>query len=666
MTKVRAVVRRRWPLVAATTVLGLLAGIASGLLASGDDVERFEVEQVLVANTTGTEPVNVPQDALRITRGEVVDIAADALGQPGRRDELARLVEVTPEPDSGSIVVKVVDDDPEFASSVVQAFSNAFLQVINSELRGDDARRRDQLAERVEVAAREVEAFDQQFPFISRTDVPPPQTPNIDALVAERRRLTDAQSAAEQALQDFELSLSQREPYTTLGPENPRPVASLVAVPSSTPVRAVLLGGVGLLLGAALVVLVERLNRRIDTREELASLVKVPIIAEIGQLAEDKLPKDDRGCLTLEGVWSEQYRRVRSAIQFVQADADGGPDGGPTSAQQPGAVISRHARGRVPQVFMFVSALPGEGKSTSTVLTAMALAETGAETLIVNADFRRPTVERYLGARSSPSLADLAELRPDRPAVDDVVQHTGIDYLWLAAAGPPTIEVEGRLNAAREFATEAARRGGTVLIDSSPLRATNDAIDLLPIVDEVILVVRAGQSTSKSLEETLALLDMHHAPVLGVVLVGTSSGSDMYRYYGAYVDEAVEADRGRRRRGTPVRGARPAARPAPRPAPTPHGPFTPGANGHDPVGAPSCAPRPGAHAQPPPVGSYAKPRPPADAGHAPSPGLNGHDHPGASGHPAPEPRDAPPFATRPAAPPPYRGPGANPFAPRGR
>lgn len=562
MTKLRAILRRRWPVLLVALVLGLAAGFASIAVGPKRETTQYQAEQVVVANRVLGNPANVPQDALKVTRGDVPDVAAKALDRPQDRAALINKVRVTSDTDSSSIKLVVYDTDPKVASDIVQAFATAFLDVVNTELRSEDRRQLEQLTQRVDEANAALAAFDATNGFITRPDVALPSTPSIDALVAERRQLTDTLSTAKAALDQADLETSARQPYTTLGPEDPRVADSqLLEVPASPLFRAGLLGSIGLLLGVGLVMIIERVNQRVDTREELAELLTVPIIAEIGQISARKRPKHGDGRLRLDGIWSEHYRRVRSAIQFVQSEAmlrPSGPNGSngnngsngsegnasPVMSNQPGAVISGHRTraGTVPRVFLFASALPGEGKSTSVALTALALAETGIDTLVINADFRRPQVESYLGGKRSPSLADRAELSTERPSVDEVVQGTLAEHLWIAAAGDPTHEVGGRLEAAREVAAEAAARGGTVLIDSSPLRVSNDPIDLLPIVDEVILVVRAGRTTVKSLEDTVELLEMHHAPVLGVVLIGTLATREMYAYYQSYYQQADQAD----------------------------------------------------------------------------------------------------------------------------
>ena len=479
MTKVRAILRRRWPLLAITTVLGILAGTASALLGSGGAVEQFEAEQVLVATADAGADArsNVTQDQLKVTRGEVPGVAAELLGEPDQAEQLARDIDVTAEAESNSITLVATADDPERASNLVQAFSQAFLEVVNAELRSEDTRQLDELRQRADDAAVALEEFDTANADVLRPDAPVQDTPALNALLAERQRLVESLTQAEDRYLDFEIELGERAPYTTLGAENPQSAAGgVLSVPSSVPFRAVLLGLVGLVFGIGLVLVLERLRRRIDTRDELAELISVPILAEIHRLPPAKQPVDAAGRVQLEGAWSEDYRRVRSAIQFVQAQAraDASSNGAAVesgvTAAHAGAVISGHASGHVPRVFLFASALPSEGKSTSTALTALALAETGENALVINADFRRPTIEKYLGVSTAPSLADLARMDPNRPTIDKVVQPGPAENLWVAAAGPPTLDVKNRLRAAADLASEAARQGGTVLIDSSTCR----------------------------------------------------------------------------------------------------------------------------------------------------------------------------------------------------
>jgi Mrp family chromosome partitioning ATPase len=322
--------------------------------------------------------------------------------------------------------------------------------------------------------------------------------------------------------------------------------------------RAGLVGFIGLLLGVVLVMIVERLNQRIDTRDELAEQQPhIPILAEIGHLPRKRMTSHEDGRIRLDGVWAEHYRRIRAAIQFVQSHGsahrmsmangasslNGVPVATPANGSNANGANGNGANGNgaaaTPRVFLFTSTLPGEGKSTSCALTSLALAEVNVDTLVINGDFRKPQVDKLLGAAPSPSLADRAELTLDRPSIDDVVQASATPHLWMAAGGPPSFEVGTRLEAAREVALEGARRGATVLIDSPPLRVANDSIDLFPVVDGLILIVRAGRTTQKSLADTMELLELHHAPILGVVLIGTQGSRELYAYYDSYYSAGI-------------------------------------------------------------------------------------------------------------------------------
>lgn len=557
MTKLRAVVRRRWSILLLTALLGAVAGFVSVSIGTKRGITYFQAEQVIVANRQPGSLADVSQDALKVTRGAVLDRAAEMLEIDEPPQSIAGRVRTDVDTDSNSITLISVNPDPAYASRVVQAFSAAFLEVVNRDLRAEDTRQLEQLTQRRDETKAELEAFDTQNGFLSRTDVQLPQTETVNALLAERDRLVNANREAQQQLDQFELRTRQTAPYASLGSEKPRVAdAQLIEVPESPIFRAGLLGSIGLLLGVGLVLIIERVNQRIDTRSELAELIHVPIIAEIGRIPARHRHDGGSDLVSLDGVWSEHYRRVRSAIQFVQTAASAptrnGDDLNGHAKVANAAVITGHQteEGVVPRVFLVVSALPGDGKSTTAALTALALAETGQDTVVVDADFRKPRVEKYLGVGRNPSLADRAVLDVNRPSIDDIVQPANVPHLWVAASGPPTSEVTARLQAAKEVTEEAAARGGTVVIDTSPLRVSNDPIDLLSAVDEVVLVVRAGRTTVKSIEDTMELLAVHHAPVLGVVLIGTLSTREMYSYYQSYYRYSGSKDDGSSGGGT--------------------------------------------------------------------------------------------------------------------
>ena len=527
MIKLQAILKRRWPLLLLATVLGASGGILSSRLAPKDVVQLYRAEQVVVANDQVTGMNAVAQDALRVTRGAVPTLAAARLGTPEEADALASLISVEVSAESKTFTVSTEDPDAEVAAKRVDAFVVEFLSVTNRALQQDDQTQLKLLQTDIDQAKAALSKFDELNPAIAQSDSNLPSTVAVSALIAERRVLVDRITQTEIEYRRRQLAVSETVPYESLGSERPRLTSGgILKIPTSPPLRAGLLGFLGLSLGAIVVLIIERIQRRIDTRDELAQLVELPVLAEIGLIPAKRRAGVETGRVFLEGVWAEPYRRVRSAIQYVQivSAANSGYSDTPASK-----------RDLPPLSVMITSTSPGEGKSTSAALTASALAELGTPTLVVGADFRRPEVDTMLGIKGGPTIRDLAEAAPGSMAVVEVVHETDSRDLYVAPAGNPTREVSGVIGATKRIVREALGRGVMVIIDSSPLQVANDTLDLLPVVDYVVIVVRSGSSSADDLLDTIDTLQRLSAKILGIVLVGTPSvGKKQASYYDYY------------------------------------------------------------------------------------------------------------------------------------
>lgn len=549
MNKLQAVLLRRWPVVLIATLLGAAVGVLSGLTAAGE-ASRYQAEQVIVANQIADTQASVVQDALKVTRGRVPVAAAKALGRPADAEALAQDVTAEADVQSFSITVTGTGDSPRNAVDTVSAFTDAFLEVVNADLSSEGQRQLDDLKAKVDAAEKAIDDFDTEHPEVTQSETPLVNSPTVAALINERRELVNTLSSARDQYDTFRISFSQRQPYSTLGEEPPKLAKGpFLQVPTSPIFRGLFLGVLGLFLGGGLVLGLERLNRRIDTRSELAEVTGAPVIAEIPAVGRKHRPRPGpSGHLELDGSLGEHYRRVRSTIQFIQNQHLGEHGlGGPAPA-----VNGNGSTAPGDRVFLFTSAMPDEGKSTSAVLTALALAEAGTETLAVDADFRKPSLVGLLGVAPSPNLDDLAQAGLSRANIHATVQPTSVAHLWAAVAGPPSQSVFHRLVAARGVIAEGASRGGTVIIDSAPLRAANDTIDLLPAVDHVVLVVRAGKATRSAVKDAVDLLATYDASLAGIVLVGARDTRDKVGYY--YVDTAGAAARAGAGKGFTVVG----------------------------------------------------------------------------------------------------------------
>lgn len=530
MTKLLAVLKRRWMILVITTVVGIVAGVGSTFLASDRSDPVYTVSEVVVARQSTQGQALVSQDELRITRGEVTRRAAEALGRGETANDLASRITTEFDEESNSITVSSNDTDPELATARVGAVVDAFLAIASEESQADGRELLVELEARVVDAEEQLTTFDAANPQISVPGAAPNDVVTA-SLIDQRRQLVQQGAEQRSELQRAQNELNRTEPYDRLGLEPPRLAQDgLVSVPNSIPVRGALLGLMGFLLGAVVVLLIERLNRRVDTRDELAEIVDLPVLAEVGLVGAEELSQSPGQPIRLDGAWAEPYRRVRAAMQFAHAaDAANAPE---RAAHVPPPYGQPQAAPRG-EVYLVTSTSPGEGKSTSTALIAQALAEVGTQTLVVGGDFRRPEVNRLLGVGSSPSLRDLARAGPGG-SVDQVVHSTLNPNLWVAPCGPPTREVADLVEATKRLCIETCERGGTVVLDSSPLRAASDTLELLPVVDHVIMIVRSGRTTEAGLRQSIEALRRLDANILGVVLVGAPGMGREQSYYDEY------------------------------------------------------------------------------------------------------------------------------------
>jgi capsular exopolysaccharide synthesis family protein len=187
-----------------------------------------------------------------------------------------------------------------------------------------------------------------------------------------------------------------------------------------------------------------------------------------------------------------------------------------------------------PQVILVTSALPGEGKSTTVANLAVAMAESGRRVLICNADFRSPQVQLAFGLENGPGLTDLLTGEDGPRHLADMVHETRAPGVSLVHSGS-TVDNAAELVATHgaQMLEEARSLADVVLLDTAPLLVVSDASELLPAVDAVVLVARAGKTTRDAARRASELLDRAGIPVLGVVLIGAQSPVSYY-YSGRY------------------------------------------------------------------------------------------------------------------------------------
>jgi polysaccharide biosynthesis transport protein len=196
------------------------------------------------------------------------------------------------------------------------------------------------------------------------------------------------------------------------------------------------------------------------------------------------------------------------------------------------------AYGAPPKVILITSALPQEGKTTISANSALVLAQRGGRVLLIDADLRRPGIDKLFGLRSRGGLSTL--LSGGDKTEDVIVPFTDVPNLWILPAGPippQPAELLGS-NVMKDHLARWRTEFDHVIIDTPPCLSVTDAVVLSPEADRIILVARAGKTTKLALRRACDLLLQVNARVMGIVLNALNMRSDegYYYYSGRYSD----------------------------------------------------------------------------------------------------------------------------------
>lgn len=311
---------------------------------------------------------------------------------------------------------------------------------------------------------------------------------------------------------------------------------------SPRPVRTIGLGVLlGLLAGVGAAALRTRLDRTVSGEDDVRGAVGLPVLGAICYDPDARLRP-----LVVHGPShaprAEAFRVLRTNLRFVDVDTH-------------------------PRTIVVTSALPGEGKTTTSANLAFTLAQAGARVVLVEGDLRRPTFGEYLGVEAA---AGLTSVLIGAAELDDVLQPWGddgalpgrsrpggarFDVLPSGPVPPNPSELLGS-RGMHALLTQLAARYDAVLVDASPLLPVTDAAVLAAQCDAVLFVARTRRTHRQQIVTAVDALRAVDARLLGVVLnMVPVKGPDAYRRYGyPYVPK-----KGRHSRGTAV----PATAPVP-------------------------------------------------------------------------------------------------------
>ncbi len=260
------------------------------------------------------------------------------------------------------------------------------------------------------------------------------------------------------------------------------------AKPSTTPVaprrvQSLFIAAlIGFGIGLALVFGLEYIDDSIRFPEEVGQVLGLTHFGLVPSAHWD--PNDLRSHLLAnidqQSGLAEAYRNVRSALLYAA------PEG------------SVHS-------LAVTSAVPKEGKTTTTINVAVSLSQAGSRVLIVDADLRRGSLHKFFGLEGGRGLSDVLAgfAKPEA-----VIQHSGLPNLDFVATGPfPPNPAELMLRPEfKAFLDHARRHYDRVLFDCPPVLAVSEATILGSLVDGTVIVVWAGHTSRKLVQQSVHLL----------------------------------------------------------------------------------------------------------------------------------------------------------------
>jgi receptor protein-tyrosine kinase len=280
---------------------------------------------------------------------------------------------------------------------------------------------------------------------------------------------------------------------------------------------------IGVLLGIGLAVLREILDRTIRTADNVAEITDAPVLASIGfdgDIRRAPLLTDLGGF----AARTEAFRLLRTNLQFIDLDHQ-------------------------PRCLVISSAVPGEGKTMTSTNLAVALAQTGRRTLIIDADLRRPRVASTLGL--DPAVG-LTTALVGKTEIADAIQVHGPSGLHVLASGAkppnPTEILQSRVT--HDLIRRLRSSYDTVIIDAPPLLPVADASVLSTLADGVILVIRHAKTTRDQVTEAINRVQQVGGRLYGVVVnmvAKRAVGSYYYYYYEETGPAGGKSSEGKRR-----------------------------------------------------------------------------------------------------------------------
>ncbi len=271
---------------------------------------------------------------------------------------------------------------------------------------------------------------------------------------------------------------------------------------------------VGLFLGVGLAFFFEYLDNTVKTPEDVEQLIRLPSFGMVPEISDHRRKRLEKG-LTYpielithrhpKSMLSEAYRNIRTSILLSFSE-------------------------RPPKRIAITSPNPAEGKTTTTINTAIALSQTGASVIIIDADLRKPRLHRIFSEENGVGLSNFLS---GNIGLEAVIKKTEIPNLYYIPSGPipPNPSELISSNLFKSMVQSLSERFDHLVFDSPPVLGFADSVILSTAVDGMILVAVGGKTPRETLQRAKDLLLQVNAKILGVVINRVNIERSEYGYY---------------------------------------------------------------------------------------------------------------------------------------
>lgn len=192
-------------------------------------------------------------------------------------------------------------------------------------------------------------------------------------------------------------------------------------------------------------------------------------------------------------------------------------------------------QGRPLSSLLVTSSLPGEGKTTTAVHLAMAHAEQGHKTLLIDCDLRRPTVHKYFSVSGENGMSTVCARSASWENVAiSIRDRPNLDVILAGPTSRRTAYITVGQTLARVL-EEASHEYDLIVVDAPPVLGFPEPLQIATAVDGIIVLALAGESQYRVVRSTLTALKRVHSNVIGIAVNKMKHGlSNGYYYYGAY------------------------------------------------------------------------------------------------------------------------------------